>query len=156
MIKTKTILKDKFWILEDEGVRVGTLSISEDKFMFSGPQGTKYFDSERALKRTFGSGVHINEVPVQHDVVEDKEAYGYPTSCVPFNPMLDVKRKLPLFTKSKKSKSLYCAGYYIIHFDKGWVKSFCPKQITVERYETRGPFKTDMEMRHALSIANAK
>ena len=49
--------------------------------------------------------------------------------------MYDVKRKLPLFTKSKKSKSLYCAGYYIIQFEKGWVKSFCPKLITIERYE---------------------
>jgi hypothetical protein len=70
--------------------------------------------------------------------------------------MLDVQRKLPLFTKSAKSKSLYCAGYYIIKFDKGWVKSFCPKLITVERYETKGPFKSDLEMRQALSNANAK
>ena len=157
MIKTKTILKDKFWILEDRGERVGTLSISDDKFMFSGPSGTKYFDSERALKKTFGNGVAINEVPVeQENITLEKEAYGYPTSTTPYNPMLDVKHKLPLFTKSKKSKSLYCAGYYIIHFDKGWVKSFCPKLITVERYETKGPFKTDIEMRTALSKANAK
>ena len=58
-----------------------------------------------------------------------------------------LNRSLPLFTKSEKSKSLYCAGYYIIRFDKGWVKSFCPKLITVERYETQGPFKTDIEMK---------
>ena len=157
MIKTKTILKDKFWILEDEGVRVGTLSIAEDKFMFSGPTGTKYFNSERALKKTFGDGVHINEVPVEEIKIDtNTEVYGFPTSTTPYNPLLDVQRKLPLFTKSKKSKSLYCAGYYIIHFDKGWVKSFCPKLITVERYETKGPFKTDIEMRQALSKANAK
>ena len=157
MIKTKTILKDKFWILEDEGVRVGTLSIAEDKFMFSGPTGTKYFNSERALKKTFGDGVHINEVPVEEIKIDtNAEVYGFPTSTTPYNPLLDVQRKLPLFTKSKKSKSLYCAGYYIIHFDKGWVKSFCPKLITVERYETKGPFKTDIEMRQALSKANAK
>jgi len=157
MIKTKTILKDKFWILEDEGVRVGTLSIAEDKFMFSGPTGTKYFNSERALKKTFGDGVHINEVPIEEIKIDSNtEVYGFPTSTTPYNPLLDVQRKLPLFTKSKKSKSLYCAGYYIIHFDKGWVKSFCPKLITVERYETKGPFKTDIEMRQALSKANAK
>ena len=40
-----------------------------------------------------------------------------------------------LFTKSKKSKSLYCAGYYIIKFDKGWVRSFCPKLVTLESYD---------------------
>jgi hypothetical protein len=82
--------------------------------------------------------------------------YNFPTSCVPYNSLYDVKNKLPLFTKSNKSKSLYCAGYYIIHFDKGWVKSFCPKLITIERYDFKGPFKTDIEMRQALSIENAK
>jgi hypothetical protein len=70
--------------------------------------------------------------------------------------MFDVKQRLALFTKSEKSKSLYCAGYFIIKFDKGWVKSFCPKLITVERYETKGPFKTDIEMRQELSKANAR
>ena len=40
------------------------------------------------------------------------------------------------------------------HFEKGWVKSFCPKLITVERYETQGPFKTKLEMKTALSNAN--
>ena len=155
-IKTKTILKDKFWIVEDEGVRIGTLSISEDKFMFSSPEGTKYFDSERALKKTFGKDVLISEVTNTLDIAVDKEVYGYPTSTEPFNPLLDVKRRLPLFTKSDKSKSLYCAGYYIIQFDKGWVKSFCPKLITVERYSYQGPFKTDIEMKLALSKANGK
>ena len=155
-IKTKTILKDKFWILEEEGVRIGTISVSDDKFMFSGPKGTKYFDSRRALKKTFGPDVLINEVTETVKQASEKEVYGYTTSTEPFNPMLDVQRKLPLFTKSNKSKSLYCAGYYIIHFDKGWVKSFCPKLMTIERYEFQGPFKTDIEMKQALSKANAK
>lgn len=86
----------------------------------------------------------------------EKEVHGFPTSCVPYNPVYDVVRKLPLFTKSEKSKSLYAAGYYIIRFEKGWVKSFCPKLITIERYESKGPFKTDIVMRTELSKANAK
>jgi hypothetical protein len=156
-LKARAILKDKFWIMEDEGVRIGTLTIAEDKFMFSSPTGIKYFDSERALKKVFGkdlleSQIEITEAPQ----TKDKIVYGFPTSTEPFNPVYDVKRKLPLFTKSSNSKSLYCAGYYIVHFDKGWVKSFCPKLITVERYETQGPFKSDLEMRQALSKANAK
>jgi hypothetical protein len=138
MMKAKTILKDKFWIVESDGERVGTLSLTEDKYLFSSGASTQYFDSERALKNTFGKD------------------YNFPTSCSPYNSLYDVKNKLPLFTKSNKSKSLYCAGYYIIHFDKGWVKSFCPKLITIERYNFKGPFKTDIEMRQALSIENAK
>ena len=84
----------------------------------------------------------------------DKEVHGFPSSVAPYNSMYDVKRKLPLFTKSEKSKSLYAAGYYIIRFEKGWVKSFCPKLITVERYEYKGPFKTSIEMKQELSLAN--
>ena len=30
-MKAKEILKDKFWILEEQGVRSGTLSKNEDK-----------------------------------------------------------------------------------------------------------------------------
>ena len=65
--------------------------------------------------------------------------------------MYDVRKKLPLFTKSNASKSLYCAGYYVIKFNKGWVKSFCPKVITLERNEYKGPFKTEFEMKQVLS-----
>ena len=155
-IKARTILKDKFWIMEEEGERIGTLTVDDDKFMFSSSMGTRYFDSEHALKSTFGNKFQISQYEPEKEKFIEKEVYNYPTSCTPHNPVLDVKRKLPLFTKSKKSKSLYCAGYYIIHFDKGWVKSFCPKQITVERYETKGPFKTSLEMKQALSKANAK
>ena len=92
----------------------------------------------------------------EESIVSEKEVSGYPTSCNPYNTMYDVRRKLPLFTKSTKSKSLYCAGYYIIEFDKGWVKSFCPKLITIERYNYKGPFTTDIEMRQELSRVNAK
>jgi hypothetical protein len=50
---------------------------------------------------------------------------------------------------------LYCAGYYIIKFEKGWVKSFCPKVITIERNEHKGPFKTEIEMKMVLSNAKS-
>jgi hypothetical protein len=136
---------------------MGTISAADDRFMVSEIRGTTYFDSKKALKNTFGKNVLINDITDTSNAIEaDKEVHNYPTSTVPYNTMLDVQRKLPLFTKSSKSKSLYCAGYYIIKFDKGWVKSFCPKLITVERYETKGPFKSDLEMRLALSNANAK
>lgn len=153
-INAKEILKDKFWIVEDNGVRVGTLSISEDQYMLSDTKGTKFFKNTRQLQKSFKSDINWTKLDIKETKL--KEVHGFATSCEPYNSMYDVKRKLPLFTKSEKSKSLYCAGYYIIKFDKGWVKSFCPKLITVERYETRGPFKSDIEMRQELSKANAR
>ena len=154
-IKAKTVLKDKFWIIEEKGQRLGTLSANDETFLFSTNNGTRVFSDLGKLNRHFDFDIEFSSVDVQ-DPDPTKEVYGFPTSCNPYNELYDVRRKLPLFTKSTKSKSLYCAGYYVIKFDKGWVKSFCPKLITVERYKTNGPFKTDLEMRQELSRVNAK
>lgn len=154
-LKAKPILKDKFWIVENDGNRVGTLSWNDDRYMFSNASETCFFDNKRQIKKKFGYIVWgddtLDNVPAGDTSFF---VHGYPTSVIPYNNMYDIKRKLPLFTKSEKSKSVYCAGYYIVKFDKGWVKSFCPKLITVERYETKGPFKTEFEMRQELSRAN--
>ena len=152
-IKAKPILKDKFWIMENDGERLGTLSWDNERYMFTSPQETCFFDNTNQIKKKFGLKIEWSEADT---TVDDANyfVHGFPTSVTPFNSMFDVKRKLPLFTKSEKSKSLYCAGFYIIEFEKGWVKSFCPKLITIERYETKGPFKTDIEMKQELSRAN--
>jgi hypothetical protein len=152
MIKTKTILKDKFWIVEEGDSKVGTLTWNDDKYVLSAKGRVSFFDNKRQLEKTLG--VSITEKQSNKIITNTtREVYKYPTSCTPYNEMYDVKRKLPLFTKSAKSKSLYCAGYYIIRFDKGWVQSHCPKLITLERYDYKGPFKTDFEMRQELSNA---
>ena len=156
-LSAKEILKNKFWIVESEGEKVATLSINEDsQYMFSNNTGTRFFKNIKQLSKNLNADITWTSINDEHPKEQDFEVYGYSTSCTPYNPMFDVKQRLALFTKSEKSKSLYCAGYFIIKFDKGWVKSFCPKLITVERYETKGPFKSDLEMRHELSRANAK
>ena len=121
--------------------------------MLSDSSGTHFYNKNQ-LSRKFGKSLAWEKLEIKESYI--KEIHGYPTSCQPFNDMYDIKQKLPLFTKSAKSKSLYCAGYYIIRFDKGWVKSFCPKLITIERYESKGPFKSEIEMKQELSKANAK
>ena len=152
-IKANTVLKNKFWIVEDDGKKVGTLSHSDDRFLYSCNNQTYFFDNQKQISKKLGKIVWDDKVE-KTITPSEKIVHNYPTSVTPFNTMYDVQRKLPLFTKSVKSNSLYCAGYYIIHFDKGWVKSFCPKMVTLERYEFKGPFKTDVEMRQELSIAN--
>ena len=83
------------------------------------------------------------------------EIYNFPCSSKPFDAIYNLKKKLPLFTKSQDSKSLYCAGHYAIKFNsKGWVKSFCPKLITLERYKYYGPFKTEQEVKLKLNSIN--
>jgi len=154
----KTMLINKFWILESSGIKLGTLCRQEDnRYMLSTGTGTKMFDTERQLIDAFDGewswGNDLIRIE-QEDTFNSNFVYGYPCKFQPCNPIFDVQKKLPLFTKSKKSKSLYCAGYYIIKFEKGWVKSFCPKLLTIDRYPNKGPFKTLLEMKQELSSAN--
>jgi hypothetical protein len=148
----KPIIDDKFWIVEEDGEKIATLRKNEDnRFVMSNKLGIKIYDNKESLTRQFGKNFFVVKIIKEKDNAEPNEVHGYSTSAEPHNPLYDVKRRLPLFTKSGDSKSLYCAGYYVIKFDKGWVKSFCPKLITLQRYPYNGPFKTDIEMKQVLS-----
>ena len=153
MFKAKQIVENKFWILESEnGDKVGTLSFKDNK-------ATVNIQNK---PETFAS---LDECLIKYDVkftkksIEQKEdtkneVYGFPTSTEPFNALWYVEKKLPIYTKSEKSNSYHCAGYYIIRFNTGWVKSFCPKLLTLQRYDSNGPYKTRIEMMEQLRLAN--
>jgi hypothetical protein len=151
-LHAKPIIDNKFWIVEKDGTKFATLRKNEDnKFIMSNEKGVRIYDTRKSLTDQFGKDFFIVKIVKEADNADPLEVHGYPTSAEPHNAMYDIQKKLPLFTKSGDSKSLYCAGYYVIKFDKGWVKSFCPKKITLERYEYQGPFKTELEMRQRLS-----
>lgn len=146
------IIADKFWIVEADGEKVATLRKNEDdRYVMSNQNGVKIYETKESLTDEFGKTFFTVKIVKESDSALPNEVHGFPTSTEPHNPLYDVKRKLPLFTKSEDSKSLYCAGYYTIKFEKGWVKSFCPKLITLQRYEYKGPFKTEIEMKQVLS-----
>jgi hypothetical protein len=113
--------------------------------------GVQIYDNKESLTKKFGKDFFIAKIVKEADNSLPNEVHGFATSAEPHNAMFDIKRKLPLFTKSPDSKSLYCAGYYVIKFEKGWVKSFCPKLITLQRYQFQGPYKTELEMKQVLS-----
>ena len=150
-IKAKPIINGKIWLVENDGVKIGLLQkLDKNKYIISNKEGEAHLKKEQLIK-TFGKDFFEIKQNVVLKTEDLKEIYGYPTSCHPYNPMFEIRRKLPLFTKSPASKSLYCAGYYTIKFNKGWVRSFCPKLITIERYENKGPFRTEQELKQAMS-----
>ena len=151
--KAKPIIDGKFWIIEDHGNKVGTLQKDDtDKFVLNAKNNRSVYKDIKSLEKIYGKSFFINAK--KEEIITNNEIYGFSTNCQPHNPMYDIKKKLPLFTKSDASKSIYCAGYYAIRFEKGWVRSFCPKLITVQRYEYKGPFKTELEVRQVLSNVN--
>jgi hypothetical protein len=151
-LHAKPIIENKFWIVEQDGEKIATLRKNEDNhFIMSNEDGVKVYPNKESLTRQFGKDFFVAKIVKEAYDALPNEVHGYATSVEPHNAMFDIQRKLPLFTKSGDSKSLYCAGYYVIRFEKGWVKSFCPKLITLQRYEYKGPFRTDLEMKQVLS-----
>jgi hypothetical protein len=151
-IHAKAIIENKFWVVEKNGEKFATLRKNdENHFVMSNELGVQIYPSKESLTKQFGKDFFVAKIIKEAYNADFKEVHGYPCSVSPFNSMFDIKKKLPLFTKSSDSKSLYCAGYYVIKFEKGWVKSHCPKLITLQRYEFRGPFKTELEMKQVLS-----
>jgi hypothetical protein len=62
-----------------------------------------------------------------------------------YNPIWDVQHKLPLYTKNKKSRSWYAAGWYQVKQRRTWTIEQSPKLITLQRYQYQGPFYTKEE-----------
>ena len=156
-IRVKTLVKDKFWIVEEKGQKLGTLQKQENNgWIFLSKQKDKQvFDTEESLFGRFGFNIFNSDKQIKSDVEPDDnfDVHGYPCSQHPYNPMFNVQKQLPVYTKTPKSKSQFCAGYYIICFEKGWRKAYCPKMITLSRYEYKGPMQTKLEMQQVLNNA---
>ena len=155
-VRAKTLVKDKFWIVEEHGQKLGTLQKKDDNgwIFLSKKDHRQVFHTQESLFTKFG--FNIFEEKIKEPIIEQPdtlEVHGYPCSQHPFNPMFDVQKQLPVYTKAPKSKSQFCAGYYIICFEKGWRKAYCPKMITLSRYKYKGPMKTKLEMQQVLNNA---
>ena len=149
----KTLIPNKTWLLEEQGRKVGTLNKEKKGYSFFQKGKRTVLTDLPAVKKTFGSDIikeSVNYSKIGN--TDTRSIYDFPCNSKPFNPVYNIKKKLPIYAKSSKSKSLYCAGYYVIKFRKGWVKSLCPKLITLERYPYKGPFKTENDMKNILNI----
>ena len=147
----RPVVKNKYWIVESDGTKIGTIqAVEKGGFVYVHEQSRVQYTSIKLLSKAhnviFDSATNKKEKVIS----ELHEVYGYPVSNKPWNSLWDVKHQFPIYTKTNKSKSYYCAGYYIIKFNNGWVKSYCPKFITLNRYDFQGPFKNKIEMQDAL------
>ena len=75
----------------------------------------------------------------------------YPTTSKVYNSILDVKRKLHLFTTTAKSKCYHAAGWFNITQGAEQKAIFCPKYIFIQRYDYTGPYKTKEEAENVLN-----
>ena len=152
----KTIVAEKFWFVEQDGKKVATLHKQENnRFILTNRDGDIWFNKKEEITNYFGKDFFLNDENSKIAFLDPSkyhECHGFPTKTQPYNAMFDVQRSLPLFTKSSHSKSFHCAGWYVIKF-KNFTISYCPKLITIERYEYLGPFKTRIEASEHTCLA---
>jgi hypothetical protein len=145
MILAKSIIKDKFWILEEDAKRVGMMNFKDDNYTINLKRKDFVAHTATDLKNlgiefvvrdlTQGGNIEVMGYPTdQEEVFNIKEMDGYPT-----------------FTKKSQSKSAHVAGWYGLKFKNGWVCSLCPRFTTIKTNVFVGPYKTKMDLKVVLS-----
>ena len=152
----KPVVKNKMWIVESLGTKVGNImAVDEGGVVYLHDNQRELFPSIKLLSKKYNIEFVKAEKP-KREKLDSYDVYGYPTNTQPHNEVLDVQRYLPIYTKGAKSKSFFCAGYYIIKFSSTWVRAYCPKLITLNRYEYEGPYKTQERMISAMKERNGQ
>lgn len=147
-IEAKPVVRNKYWIVEDNGRKIGTVQAA--------PDGVVLVQDNHRLKypsiKVLGTAHNIRFVPGRKKQTASVDSvYDYPSRGQPYNAIYDLRSKLPLYTSSKKSKSYYCAGFYLVNLGSHWMIEFCPKKIILKRNRYLGPFKSEDQARVKLT-----
>jgi hypothetical protein len=154
----KILVPGQEWLVRTDEGKLGALSKSRKGYTFFKNGEAFGFKNLNDARTQLGIELFEESLKKNSNEAESKTfaIYDYPCRTKPFDPVYNVKEKLPLYAKNIKSKSRYCAGYYVIKFRKGWIRTFCPKLITLQRYPYFGPFKTEAEVKSVLNNVNSK
>ena len=139
-LKARPVVQNKFWVVENGGQQVATIQKNDTGVVYVEGQTRTFFKNLATLTADLnvvvdkGSSYKISRTP--------PDIGGYPTQHTPHNVLYDVKHHTYIYTRTRKSKSYYCAGHFAVNLNGTWIYSFCPKLITIQRYQFRGPFMT--------------
>jgi hypothetical protein len=147
-LKARPVVKNKFWIVERDGEKIATIqAVDEGGFVFVDHEQRQQYASVKSIKNKLNI---VFDRPEKQKSETTNEVYGFPASTKTYNCLFHVSKRLPIYTKNLKSKSYHCAGYYAIQFNSTWTKAYCPKLITLQRYQFLGPFKSKAELDSAV------
>ena len=143
-IIAKPIVKDQFYILTKDDKKIGNIEATGDGFAVRINNQVMPFKTIAMIRKQVdiefpAVGNKPNKEPASYQV------QGYPSGSRVYNPIWDVQHKLPLYTKNRKSRSWFAAGWYQVKQRRTWAIVQSPKLITLERYPYQGPFYTKEE-----------
>ena len=142
----KPVVKDQFWIVTDGKEKVGNVVADGSGFSVKLNWNSQHFKTTTQIKR---QGIQFEPTSRKHKPVQPLSSY--PTPSKVYNSVLDLKRKLHIFTKTQKSKCYYAAGWFVISQGSDNEVVYCPKYIFLQRYSYSGPFKTEDEAKTLIN-----
>ena len=142
MILAKPVVDKQYWILKQDDQKVGNIQAINDGYQITIRNKTASYKTIPMLR----TREKVEFEPVTKKPKEiDYSVHGYNTGCKVYNPIWNVKHRLPLFTTTSKSKSWFAAGWYMIKQHRTWQAVQNPKLIVLERYKYQGPFHSKEE-----------
>lgn len=147
-IEARPVVKNKYWIVERNGEKIGTIQASVDGVVLVEGERRKKYPSIKVLGTAHSIRFARGRNPKRLSALT---VYDYPARERAYNAIYDLRLRLPLYTASKKSKSYFCAGYYLINLGSHWMLEFCPKKIILTRNKFLGPFKSEDRAREKLT-----
>ena len=149
MITAKTIVDRNYWILTQGDAKVGAITADKDGYTVTIRGQRQQFADIRRLR----TGLKIDLPSAPRSFKADcTKIHGYDAGCRAHNGMWHVQLRLPVFTKSAKSRSWYAAGWYAVQQARSWKIVRNPKLILLQRYRFQGPFHSREEA-HDQSIS---
>ena len=144
MILAKPVVANQYWILKQDDQKIGNVQAVDGGFAVTIRNQVSTFKTIRMLRRQ--ANIEFADPEPITPPAKDR-VHGYPAGCKVHNGMWNVQLKLPLFTKTAKSKSWFAAGWYVVKQHRAWKVVHNPKLIVLERYAYQGPFYTEDQAR---------
>ena len=107
----KPVVKNQFWIVTDGKEKVGNVIADGSGFEVKLNGNKTHFKNTNTIKKQ--TNIQFETVKVEKNKKEIP-FNEYPTTKKVYNSILDIKRKIHLFTKTQKSKCFHAAGWYVL------------------------------------------
>jgi hypothetical protein len=139
----KPVVDKQFWILQKDNNKVGNIEACDGGYQVKiNNQVVAQYKTMKLVERNID--VTFETIP-KPEKKTSNIVHGYQAAGRVYNPVWDVPQKLPVYTKTRKSKSWYAAGWYTVKKGRNWTAEQDPKLIVLKRYPYQGPYHTKQE-----------
>ena len=134
----RPIVNGKFWVIKKDEQKIGSVEKDNNGYFVTTKNGIARFKTLKNLRNATQINFEEGKERIKYP---ENQVNGFPTDVKPYNGVFNIQTRLPVYTKEKKSKSWYAAGYYMLTIGRKTKVVFCPKLILLERYGYFGPVK---------------